>query len=108
MNTLPYGVDELSGITNPSTAQDSSRPTKMLMTLCLCAASLALMLLPQTAWAECWMVSRSRAVNDYRSGTGWCEGYWYADCTYCWNSSGSGGTCATNGYFPCEPILNKS
>lgn len=53
--------------------------------------------------AECWSVDRSRAVNDWGAGTGWCEGWWNADCQYCWDSSGGGGTCATNVITGCDP-----
>lgn len=50
----------------------------------------------------CWYADYSRAVNDYATGTGWCEGWWRTTCTYCWNTS-SPGTCATNLAYPCTP-----
>jgi hypothetical protein len=53
--------------------------------------------------ADCWRVSRSRAVNDYGSGTGWCEGCSSLDCTYCWTTEGNGGSCSTNTIWTCTP-----
>lgn len=64
-----------------------------------------LLVVVSVAWADtqCWQVTRSRAVNDFGSGTGWCEGWWYASCTYCWDASGGGGTCSTNLIGTCNP-----
>lgn len=57
------------------------------------------------ALGDCDMVRNSRAVNSSQ-GTGWCEGWYNADCTYCWTTGGGGGSCATNFYY-CGPHIKN-
>jgi len=51
---------------------------------------------------DCWRVANSMPVNDWRAGAGWCAGWWYADCSYCWTSEGNGGSCSTT-LYTCSP-----
>lgn len=56
-----------------------------------------------TVWSDsgCNSVPYSLAYQAPDGQTGWCEGWWYSDCTYCWNSAGGGTTCANNFEAPC-------
>lgn len=54
-------------------------------------------------WSDsgCNTVPYSLAYQSPTGDLGWCEGWWYSDCTYCWNSAGGGSTCANNWDTPC-------
>lgn len=76
------------------------------MVLLLALSGVTLAVPAAVADSGCDVQEHSWAHNDPQHSTGWCEGYYFADCTFCWNTAGGGATCSTGGPY-CTPHIRN-